>query len=112
MIWSFKIYFGTGNCCQIDILDWEKYFQLKGRSENDYGPEAEQAMQIIMPIVEDPKLPMMPHDSALHFIATERELIETGTPFRQPSGVDWERVQPDQYENIPFLKELRSRLSS
>ena len=61
-------------------------------------------------VVEDPRLPMMPHDSALHFIATERELIETGTAFGQPKGVDWDRVQPDQYEGIPFLKTLRAKL--
>ena len=30
----------------------------------------------------------------------------------QPAGVDWDRVQPDQYENIPFLKELRARSSA
>lgn len=62
-------------------------------------------------LVDGSRLPMMPHDSALHFIATERELIDTRTPFVQPKGVDWDRVQPDQYENIPFLKALRARLA-
>lgn len=61
-------------------------------------------------VVDDARLPMMPHDSALHWIATETELIETKTAFGQPKGVDWDRVQPDQYENIPFLVELRERL--
>ncbi len=61
-------------------------------------------------VVDDPRLPMMPHNSALHWIATERELIETRTAFGQPKGVDWDRVQPDRYENIPFLSELRARL--
>lgn len=61
-------------------------------------------------VVANTRLPMMPHDSALHFIATETELIETKTAFGQPQGVDWDRVQPDQYENIPFLKQLRDRL--
>jgi 5-formyltetrahydrofolate cyclo-ligase len=61
-------------------------------------------------LVDGRRLPMMPHDSALHWIATESELITTGTPFRQPAGVDWQRVQPDQYEGIPFLKALRARL--
>ncbi len=54
---------------------------------------------------------MMGHDSALHFIATEAELIDTHTPYAQPAGVDWDRVQADQYENIPFLKALRARLA-
>ena len=61
-------------------------------------------------LVDDRRLPMMGHDSALDFIATEKELIDTQTPYRQPAGVDWDRVQPDQYENIPFLKSLRQRL--
>jgi 5-formyltetrahydrofolate cyclo-ligase len=61
-------------------------------------------------VVDSAQLPMMGHDSALHWIATEKELIDTGTPYRQPAGVDWERVQPDQYEGIPFLKALRARL--
>jgi 5-formyltetrahydrofolate cyclo-ligase len=62
-------------------------------------------------VVDDRRLPMMGHDSALHFIATEKELIDTNTPYTQPAGVDWDRVQPDQYENIPFLKSLRERLA-
>jgi 5-formyltetrahydrofolate cyclo-ligase len=61
-------------------------------------------------VVDDARLPMMGHDSALNYIATELELIDTRTPLKQPAGVDWDRVQPDQYENIPFLKALRDRL--
>ena len=61
-------------------------------------------------VVDDSRLPMMRHDSVLNFVATEKELIDTHTAFAQPAGVDWDRVQPDQYENIPFLTELRARL--
>jgi len=75
------------------------------------GPETEIATTVhSSQVVDDARLPMMPHDSALHWIATEKELVETKTVFGQPKGVDWDRVQPDQYANIPFLKELRSRL--
>jgi 5-formyltetrahydrofolate cyclo-ligase len=63
-------------------------------------------------VVDDTRLPMMGHDSALNYIATEQELIDTHTPMKQPAGVDWDRVQPDQYENIPFLKSLRARLTA
>ncbi len=63
-------------------------------------------------VVDNGRLPMMGHDSALHWIATEKELIETRTEMGQPKGVDWERVQPDQYEAIPFLKDLRARLEA
>ena len=38
-------------------------------------------------VVDDARLPMMGHDSALNFIATEKELIDTATPFSQPAGV-------------------------
>jgi 5-formyltetrahydrofolate cyclo-ligase len=62
-------------------------------------------------VVDDRRLPMMGHDSALDFIATELELIDTQTPYTQPTGVDWERVETDQYESIPFLKALRARLA-
>ncbi len=61
-------------------------------------------------VVDEARLPMMGHDSPLDFVATEAELIVTGTGHGQPRGVDWESVQPDQYRNIPFLKALRQRL--
>ena len=31
-------------------------------------------------------------------------------PRTRPSGVDWDRVQPDQFDNIPFLSDLRDRM--
>lgn len=62
-------------------------------------------------VVDDDRLIMMGHDSALNYIATEAELIDTRTPLKQPAGVDWDRVQPDQYDNIPFLRALRERLA-
>ena len=62
-------------------------------------------------LVDDASVPMQAHDSALNWIATELELIDTRTPMRQPAGVDWDKVQPDQYEAIPFLKVLRAKLA-
>ena len=61
-------------------------------------------------VVDDRRLVMMGHDSALDYIATEQELVVTDTPYTQPSGVAWNHVQADQYANIPFLTELRKRL--
>lgn len=61
-------------------------------------------------VVAQDELVMMDHDSALHAIATERELIETNTSRPQPDGVAWDKVQPDQYRDIPFLEELRTRV--
>jgi len=63
-------------------------------------------------VVNNDRLVMMAHDSALHAIATERELIKTQTPFTQPRGVAWDEVQPDQFRDIPFLTTLRDRIRS
>ena len=48
--------------------------------------------------------------SALHFIATELELIATRTEHPQPNGVDWDKVRPDQFADIPFLSALRDTI--
>ncbi len=63
-------------------------------------------------VVDDSEVVMESHDSPLAFIATERELIETQTPFRQPAGVAWDKVRPDQFADIPFLSELRVALEN
>ena len=55
---------------------------------------------------------MESHDSALHFIATELELIATETQHPQPNGVDWDKVRPDQFADIPFLSALRDTISA
>jgi 5-formyltetrahydrofolate cyclo-ligase len=55
---------------------------------------------------------MESHDSALHFIATELELIATRTPYPQPEGVAWDKVRPDQFAGIPFLRALRQSIES
>lgn len=44
-------------------------------------------------------------------VATDAELIATGTTRSQPAGVDRDRVQPVQFRDIPFLAEIRDRLS-
>lgn len=62
-------------------------------------------------VVDDARVVMSAHDSALDWIATEAGLIETATEFQQPDGVAWDFVRDDQYRDIPFLEELRARLS-
>lgn len=61
-------------------------------------------------LVDDIRVVIEAHDTPLDFIATETELIRTAHTGGWPGGVDWDRVQPDQYESIPFLKSLRSRM--
>ena len=63
-------------------------------------------------IVDEVDVVMESHDSALHFIATEIELVSTRTTHVQPEGVDWSKVRPDQFADIPFLADLRARLES
>lgn len=60
-------------------------------------------------VVDDARVPMQRHDSALDWIITPEEAIETHTPYPQPAGIDWDAVQPDQYEAIPALRELRPK---
>lgn len=60
-------------------------------------------------LVGDARVPMLRHDSALDWIITPDEVIETRTPYPQPAGIDWDAVQPDQYEAIPALRALRPR---
>lgn len=61
-------------------------------------------------VVPELRVPMQAHDSALHAIATEVELIAVPGEPRQPAGVDWDAVKPDQFASIPFLSALRGRL--
>jgi 5-formyltetrahydrofolate cyclo-ligase len=58
-------------------------------------------------LVADARVPMQRHDSALDWIITTDEVIETHTTYPQPGGIDWDAVQPDQYEAIPALRALR-----
>jgi 5-formyltetrahydrofolate cyclo-ligase len=61
-------------------------------------------------VLADSEVVMESHDTALHFIATERELIATRTTYRQPEGVDWDKVRPDQLTDIAFLGALRQTI--
>ena len=63
-------------------------------------------------VVDDGRVVMEPHDSALNFIATERELICTHTPFIQPKGVAWDKIRPDQFADIPFLNDVRAAIEA
>jgi 5-formyltetrahydrofolate cyclo-ligase len=47
---------------------------------------------------------MRAHDSALNWIATPEEVIETHTPYPQPTGILREDVREDQWEKIPALR--------
>ncbi|MEM5471784.1 5-formyltetrahydrofolate cyclo-ligase [Hoeflea sp. AS60] len=63
-------------------------------------------------LVPGSKVFMMAHDSPLDFVATEQELIVTGNTTPRPKGVAWDFVQEDQFETIPFLRDLRDRMTA
>jgi 5-formyltetrahydrofolate cyclo-ligase len=63
-------------------------------------------------IVDDGRIQMLPHDSALDWIVTPDEVIETHTPYPQPEGVKWADVRTDQFEQIPFLLDLKESLTN
>lgn len=57
-------------------------------------------------LVED-DLPLDPFDLTIDWIATEKELIETSSPYPKPAGIQWERVTEEEMQEMPVLKELR-----
>ena len=61
-------------------------------------------------VKEDERVVMDAHDTPLDWIITPEEVIETKTMIAQPGGVNWDTIQSDQYENIPFLLALKSLL--
>jgi 5-formyltetrahydrofolate cyclo-ligase len=61
-------------------------------------------------VKEDERVIMVAHDTPLDWIITPDEVIETQTILAQPEGVNWDTIQSDQYENIPFLLTLKSTL--
>ena len=76
------------------------------------GPQTPMATTIhSSQLVPASKVFMMAHDSPLDFVATEQELIVTGNTAPRPKGVTWDFVQDDQFETIPFLRDLRDRMT-
>ena len=60
-------------------------------------------------VVEDWRLPMQVHDWALNRIVTTDEVIETNTSFPRPTGLNWDTIRPEQWEQIPILRKLREQ---
>ncbi|MBD2005433.1 MULTISPECIES: 5-formyltetrahydrofolate cyclo-ligase [Cyanophyceae] len=63
-------------------------------------------------IVEEECLPMQPHDWGLDWIVTADKAIETNTTYPRPAGLDWDRIRPDRYKEIPILRKLREKLAN
>jgi len=63
-------------------------------------------------IVPNEAITMREHDSALNWIATPDELIETHTRYPQPTGILRAAVRADQWEKIPALAAVREEVDS
>ena len=61
-------------------------------------------------VVADEEIVMEEHDTPLDYIITPAGVKYTNTKYAQPGKLDWNKLQPDQYENIPFLKTMRKEL--
>ena len=60
-------------------------------------------------LVED-DFPIDPYDLTVDWIATEKELIKTNTPYSKPEGIIWEQVSEEEKEQMPVLKEIWAML--
>jgi 5-formyltetrahydrofolate cyclo-ligase len=60
-------------------------------------------------LVADHEVPLEPHDSKMTAIFTPSQSIKTSGDLRQPGGVDWDKVLPEQYRDIPILNRLRAK---
>jgi len=63
-------------------------------------------------LVDNGVITLQPHDYPLEWVFTPSETIETKSAHPRPTGVLWEAVQEDQFQDIPFLLELRQELEA
>lgn len=52
------------------------------------------------------EIPIDSYDLTVDFIVTEKGVIETGSPYPKPEGIDWERVTEEEKEAMPVLEEV------
>jgi len=62
-------------------------------------------------LVENAAIVMESHDTPLNVIATPEQLIQCDKSYHQPGAIDWDKIQTDQYDNIPFLLDLRQQIA-
>jgi 5-formyltetrahydrofolate cyclo-ligase len=63
-------------------------------------------------VVDDSAVPLQSHDYPLDWIFTPTQVIETKHSHPKPTGVSWDVVKDDQFNDIPFLKDLRASLEA
>ncbi|MFE8701435.1 5-formyltetrahydrofolate cyclo-ligase [Cytobacillus sp. FJAT-54145] len=56
-------------------------------------------------VVED-EIPIDRFDLTVDWIATEKELIETNSPYEKPTGIQWDLVTEEEMEEMPVLRDI------
>ena len=57
--------------------------------------------------VVDEDVPVAPHDVPMDSVATPDRVVETGTPYERPAGIDWAALSDERIAEIPVLAALR-----
>ncbi len=60
----------------------------------------------------DDDIPIDPFDLTVDWIVTEDEIIETRSPYEKPTGILWEHVRDEEFEEMPVLKEIKEIVNS
>ncbi|MDL4843255.1 5-formyltetrahydrofolate cyclo-ligase [Aquibacillus rhizosphaerae] len=55
----------------------------------------------------DKDIPIDPFDLTVDWIATEKELIKTDSPYKKPNGIQWDLVTEEELEAMPVLREIQ-----
>ncbi len=55
------------------------------------------------------RIPMGPYDVPVDVIVTPKRCIRTETPYKRPSGIDWSLVDGRVMNEIPILRDVRSK---
>lgn len=58
--------------------------------------------------ITDADIPRDDYDLSVDWIATEKGVFHTNTPYEKPKGIQWDIVTEEEMEEMPVLRELRS----
>jgi 5-formyltetrahydrofolate cyclo-ligase len=58
------------------------------------------------------EIPVDVFDLTVDWIATEKGLIETKSPYPKPTGIVWAEVSEEDMETMPVLKEIKDLISN
>ena len=89
----------------------------EGYSEIEYGilrelnlvDETIPIATTVHPVQIVKEVPQDPYDVAVDYIVTPEKAASTHRTRRRPSGIFWERVSEDMFQQMPILRDLRTR---